>query len=126
MSLRARGHQDAEKAIPGNGNTHPNPQPHHRPKMHRQYKTTSQPFIGRLGGNQEFALDESDSLNALKIKAVPDAAPCMSLRDQLDFSGFLLLGLWKAAILEGMGKRSVKISKQSIGFLLTVPRLISP
>jgi hypothetical protein len=103
MSLRARVLVDAEKATPERGNNHHIPQPNHRPKLHRHYKTTTQPFIGRLGGNQEFALDESDSLNASKIKAIPDAAPCMSLRDQLDFNGFILPGLWKAAILEGMG-----------------------
>jgi hypothetical protein len=104
MSLRARVQIDAEKAVPGNGNGPHNTQSHARPKVHRHYKTTTQPFIGRLGGNQEFALDESDSSNASKIKQVPDAAPCMSLRDQLNLSGFSLPALWKAAILEGMGK----------------------
>jgi hypothetical protein len=100
--LRARVQMDAEKSVPGNGDH--NPQPHVRPKVRRQYKTTTQPFIGRLGGNQEFALDESDSSNATKIKEVPDAAPCMSLREQLNLGGFSLLALWKAAILEGMGE----------------------
>jgi hypothetical protein len=104
MSLRARVQIDAEKAVPGNDNGSHNLQPHLQPKIHRHYKTTTQPFIGRLGGNQEFALDESNSLNASKIKEVPDAAPCMSLKEQLNLSGFSLPTLWKAAVLEGMGE----------------------
>jgi hypothetical protein len=106
-SPSAREQSDAEKAMnhhTGNGHVD-TPSIRVAPRTHGKYKTTTQPFIGRLGGNQEFALDESDSANASKIKAFPDAAPCMSLRDQLDLRSILSLGLLKAAILEGMGMK---------------------
>ncbi|KAF4630254.1 hypothetical protein G7Y89_g7889 [Cudoniella acicularis] len=69
----------------------------------RFHKPTSQPFIGRLGGNQEFALDPRDASNAALLQQVPDAASHMSLRAQLGLDGFRCLVLWKAAIIEGIG-----------------------
>jgi len=42
---------------------------------------TSQPFAGRLGGNQEFILDPKNSENVPTLKRVPDASPFISLRE---------------------------------------------
>lgn len=72
-------------------------------KMHR---TNTLPFAGRLGGNQGYALDRSDSNNDEILKQLPDAALSMTLREQLDLHGFTSLSLWKAAVLEGMGMQS--------------------
>jgi hypothetical protein len=66
-------------------------------------RANTQPFIGRLGGNQGFVLDRNDSANASFLKDIPDAAPYMSLKEQLDLRGFKYLGLWKSALAEGMG-----------------------
>lgn len=67
-------------------------------------RSNPQPFIGRLGGNQEFVLDRSDAANAPILKELPDAAPYMSMREQFDLRPFRSPGLWKAAIVEGVGK----------------------
>lgn len=71
--------------------------------MKKIYRTNTQPFIGRLGGNQGFVLDGRDGDDSEKVKEAPDAAPCMSIRDQLGLGGFRCPGLWKAGVLEGVG-----------------------
>jgi hypothetical protein len=67
------------------------------------YNTTTRPFIGRVGGNQGFVLDRHNAANAEILKEQPDSAPCMTLREQFDLRGFRSLGLWKAALIEGVG-----------------------
>jgi len=67
-------------------------------------RANTNPFIGRLGGNQEFVLDRNDAANAELLKEQPDAAPYMTIRQQLDLNGFKNLGLWKSALIEGIGK----------------------
>lgn len=76
----------------------------HRPSS--KIQTNIQPFIGRLGGNQEFILDRDDASNAALIKSIPDSAPSMTLTDQFDLNGFRCLGLWKSAMMEGVGLSS--------------------
>ena len=70
------------------------------------YNTTTRPFIGRLGGNQGFVLDRHNTANAEILKEQPDSAPCMTLKEQFDLRGFRNLGLWKAALIEGVGEYS--------------------
>jgi hypothetical protein len=41
-----------------------------------------------------------------------DSAPCMTLRGQFDLGGFQNLGLWKAAVLGGIGQYSPVMSLQ--------------
>ena len=62
------------------------------------------PFIGRLGGNQRFVLDRTDPQNEAFLEEAPDAAPHMTLREQLDLRPFRNLGLWKTAVIEGVGE----------------------
>jgi len=73
------------------------------------YNATVRPFIGRLGGNQGFVLDRHNAANADILKEQPDSAPCMTLREQFDLRGFRSLGLWKAALIEGVGECSSHI-----------------
>jgi hypothetical protein len=68
------------------------------------YQATTRPFIGRLGGNQGFVLDRHNAANAEILKEQPDSAPCMTLKEQFDLRGFRSLGLWKAALIEGVGE----------------------
>jgi hypothetical protein len=67
------------------------------------YNTTTRPFIGRVGGNQGFVLDRHNAANAEILREQPDSAPCMTLKEQFDLRGFRNLGLWKAALIEGLG-----------------------
>jgi hypothetical protein len=67
-------------------------------------RANTRPFVGRLGGNQEFVVDRNDSANAELLKEQPDAAPYMTIREQLDLNGFKNLGLWKSALIEGIGR----------------------
>ena len=76
------------------------------------YNTTTRPFIGRLGGNQEFVIDRHNAANAEILREQPDSAPCMTPREQFDLGGFRNLGLWKAAVIEGVGKYSHLTSAQ--------------
>jgi len=71
------------------------------------YNATVRPFIGRLGGNQGFVLDRHNAANAEILKEQPDSAPCMSFKEQFDLRGFRSLGLWKAALIEGVGECSI-------------------
>ena len=63
----------------------------------------SHAFAGRLGGNQEFILDPRNLDNISTLKRIPDASPFISSREIFDLRGFLVLELWKAAIIEGVG-----------------------
>ncbi|KAL5343561.1 aquaporin-like protein [Aspergillus crustosus] len=61
------------------------------------------PFAGRLGANQEFAVDnDSDSQKEL-LEKIPDAAPYIPVRDALSFRPLLQPDLWKAATVEAIG-----------------------
>lgn len=60
-------------------------------------------FAGRLGGNQLFTLDRHDEATRKLLAKEPDAAPGMSLKEQFDLRPFRTAGLWKAAIVEGVG-----------------------
>jgi len=92
---------DVEKSVTNNANG-----AHSTMALHRSNpsRTNTTPFVGRLGGNQEFVLDRNDSANAELLKEQPDAAPYMTIREQLDLKGFKNLGLWKSALIEGIGK----------------------
>lgn len=61
------------------------------------------PFAGRIGANQEFAIDKSRCTNTELLEKYPDAAPLVPLRDLLSLKQFLEPGLWKAAAIEGIG-----------------------
>jgi hypothetical protein len=68
------------------------------------YKAATIPFVGRLGGNQEFVVDRNDPHNTTLLRNVPDAAPYMTIRQSFDLRGFRELDIWKAALMEGVGK----------------------
>ena len=109
-SLRER--TNVEKSIPTNGTSSRSDVEsnanHDRPRSGTvpSYNATVRPFIGRLGGNQGFVLDRHNAANADILKEQPDSAPCMTLREQFDLRGFRSLGLWKAALIEGVGRFS--------------------
>ncbi|KAH8649722.1 aquaporin-like protein [Tricladium varicosporioides] len=86
---------DVENSVDANG--------HHFFSTNGRLPANTQPFIGRLGGNLEFALSQQDASQAGILQSVPDAAPNMSLQAQLDLRGFWCLMLWKAAVIEGFG-----------------------
>ena len=64
----------------------------------------SSPFAGRLGGNQEFVVDRENPENAVLLERMPDAAPNLSLREAFDLRGFAQAELYRAAVIEGIGK----------------------
>lgn len=61
------------------------------------------PFAGRIGANQEFAIDQNRCTNTELLEKYPDAAPLVPLRDLLSLKQFLEPELWKAAAIEGIG-----------------------
>jgi hypothetical protein len=70
----------------------------------RSLKSNAAPFVGRIGGNQVFVLNRDDSSNAEVLQDAPDAAPGMTIAEQFDLRPLRSIGLWKAAIMEGMGE----------------------
>lgn len=68
-----------------------------------RYGSTAHPFVGRLGANQAFVLDPNSAANASTLEREPDAAPGMTLKQQLDLRPFKTVVLWKAALIECMG-----------------------
>lgn len=66
-------------------------------------EVNSPPFIGKLGGNGT-ALARCPPNEAF-LEKVPDAAPLMSLADVFNLKPFLTIGLWKSALMEGIGKK---------------------
>ena len=67
------------------------------------FEPTVTPFAGRLGGNQAFVVDPNDESNQKLLREDPDAAAGMKLAQQFDLRQFRQLGLWKAAVTEGVG-----------------------
>jgi hypothetical protein len=61
------------------------------------------PFVGQLGGNGYVPLDPTKSRESL-VEDIPDAAPLMTLAQVFDLRPFRTIGLWKAALIEGIGK----------------------
>jgi hypothetical protein len=106
-----------EKPVNHNGNDMENAMSHnttnnsHAPATNSppSYNTTTRPFIGRVGGNQGFVLDRHNTANAEILREQPDSAPCMTLKEQFDLRGFRSLGLWKAALMEGIGTYPISL-----------------
>jgi glycerol uptake facilitator-like aquaporin len=63
----------------------------------------SQPFVGRIGGNQLHALSPSDPEYELLQKTNPDAVQSPRWAGILSFRGFRDIHLWRNACLEGVG-----------------------
>lgn len=62
------------------------------------------PFAGRLGGNQQFTVDPNDPDQESLLERVPDAAPAVHWRDVFSLVPFRDPYLYKAAVIEGIGK----------------------
>lgn len=61
----------------------------------------SRPFAGRIGGNQQFALNHLHPDKDEILKETPDAAPYLSWSESFSLSPFLHRELWKQALYEG-------------------------
>jgi glycerol uptake facilitator-like aquaporin len=66
-------------------------------------QSSAAPFVGRIGGNQAFVLDRTNASHISLLQDIPDAAPNMTIAEQFDLKGFKCAGVWKAALVEGMG-----------------------
>ncbi|CAI7565957.1 unnamed protein product [Penicillium discolor] len=65
--------------------------------------TTVVPFAGRIGANQEFAMDKNNCTQIELLQKFPDAAPWIPLKDALSLRHILQVELWKAAGIEAIG-----------------------
>jgi hypothetical protein len=72
------------------------------------------PFAGRLGGNQEFIVDRDDPANAALLQQFPDAAPQIPWKKLVDLRPLKDIELWKAAVVEAVGKQSSSFAIHSI------------
>ncbi|KAF2016459.1 aquaporin-like protein [Aaosphaeria arxii CBS 175.79] len=64
---------------------------------------SSRPFVGRIGGNQEFTLPRNDSHYSTIAEKVPDVSGTFTWRDSFRLIAFADGELWKEATLEGVG-----------------------
>jgi hypothetical protein len=69
------------------------------------------PFAGRIGGNQEFTLDQSDPNSKRILKEIPDAAPFVTWKASFDLNQFWQINLWKAALIEGWGECHLRFER---------------
>ncbi|KAL4924207.1 aquaporin-like protein [Aspergillus undulatus] len=74
-----------------------------RARANLPFTNKAVPFAGRIGANQEFALEKDNAAQAGVLEKFPDAAPWISIRDSLDLRGLWQVELWKAAVIEGIG-----------------------
>jgi hypothetical protein len=63
------------------------------------------PFAGRIGGVGITTLSRNSS-NEKLLKSIPDAKSLMTFAEAFDLRPFQTAGLWKAALMEGMGINS--------------------
>ena len=69
----------------------------------RQASLSSRPFIGRIGGNQLYAVSPDDPSYEKITEKAPDATPNITWRASLALDGFRDLDLWREAAIEGIG-----------------------
>jgi hypothetical protein len=77
----------------------PNPEP-----TIPRYRSSSHPFAGRLGANQAFTIEGRTSEDEKLLEREPDATPHMPFRELVDLRPITNTHLWKAALIEGIGK----------------------
>ncbi|KAF2002992.1 MIP transporter [Amniculicola lignicola CBS 123094] len=70
---------------------------HGAPELH------TRPFVGRMGGNQEYTMDPDDASFVSIISKVPDAGTTFTWRQSIKLDAFSDLELWKEATIEGVG-----------------------
>jgi hypothetical protein len=63
----------------------------------------SRPFVGRLGGNQEYTMDPDDASFVSIISKVPDVGTTFTWHQSIKLDAFSDLELWKEATIEGVG-----------------------
>ncbi|KAG8672157.1 hypothetical protein FPOAC1_005419 [Fusarium poae] len=69
-----------------------------------RFQTNDLPFAGRLGANQTCLIDGVTSEDERLLEQQPDATPHMSFRELVDLHPITNLDLWKAALIEGIGR----------------------
>jgi hypothetical protein len=100
----ARGHLDPEKNGPGEAHLAAMGHFGQGSGLERlESNVNITPFVGRLGGNGLAALVRDESNQEL-LASTPDAAPLMTFAQAFDLRPFRSIDLWKAALIEGMGK----------------------
>ena len=85
--------------------------------QHKRMQPAINPFAGRIGTNQELALDPSEPDNAEALKKTPDAGTHMSLSQSFNLYGFRDPDLWKAAVTEGFGKNQHLLTWTLLSYL---------
>ena len=68
---------------------------------HHSTHIISRPFAGRIGGNQQFAINHLHPDRSSILHRTPDAAPYLSWSDSFRLTPLLHLELWKQAFYEG-------------------------
>ncbi|KAL9113302.1 MAG: hypothetical protein Q9227_002637 [Pyrenula ochraceoflavens] len=97
------------------------------PREQPQDRIAFRPFVGRLGGNQDFAVSQKDPDAKEILEKTPDAGYFFTWKDSFDLRGFQNLDLYKMAAIEAWGMTNTTgltpvLTKLSTGAL--VPALI--
>lgn len=69
----------------------------------RAVMIVTEPFAGRLGGNQQFVLSETEPGYEKAVARTPDAALHLTWTESFDLRSFIDLELWKQAVFESLG-----------------------
>ncbi|KAF2179031.1 aquaporin-like protein [Zopfia rhizophila CBS 207.26] len=82
--------------------SHINHELRHRKNSHAP-SVASRPFVGRIGGNQEFTISPGDYSFQTVVSKAPDAAAKFSWKQSFGLRSFADVELWKEATIEGVG-----------------------
>lgn len=78
----------------------------HHPVMEDEpaEKVAYRPFVGRIGGNQDFAVSKTTPGAKLILEKTPDAGYYLTWKESLDLGGFRNIELYKSALIEAWGE----------------------
>lgn len=77
---------------------------------HLSHRISLRYFAGRLGGNQSYVVNGNKEEGERILKETPDANPFFSWSDSFDLKGFLVVDLYKSAIIEAWGMSNPSFS----------------
>lgn len=70
----------------------------------RPEKVAFRPFVGRIGGNQDFAVSKTTPGAKQILEKTPDAGYFLTWKESLDPKGFRNIELYKSALIEAWGE----------------------
>lgn len=78
-------------------------EPHIMSEHDEPERVAFRPFVGRIGGNQDFAVSKRTPGAKEILEKTPDAGYFLTWRESFDLNGFRNIELYKSALIEAWG-----------------------